>query len=64
MLMLKSHLIPKIGFGPAVRASGYIVLGGLVVGNAMMRTRPRPAKAIPDIKSFFVDGAYLWVILG
>ncbi|KAJ7485629.1 MFS general substrate transporter [Mycena latifolia] len=54
----------KIGFPGAVRASGYIVLGGLVMGNLMMRTRPRGARAIPNIKSFFTDGAYLWGILG
>ncbi|KAJ7512841.1 MFS general substrate transporter [Mycena galericulata] len=62
--IMLNHLIPKIGFGSAVRASAYIVLGGLLTGNAMMRTRPRPAKAVPDIKSFFTDGAYLWAILG
>ncbi|KAJ7485645.1 MFS general substrate transporter [Mycena latifolia] len=62
--IMLNHLIPKIGFPGAVRASGYLVLGGLVVGNALMRTRPRPARAVPDVKSFFTDGAYLWAILG
>ncbi|KAJ7126212.1 major facilitator superfamily domain-containing protein [Mycena epipterygia] len=57
---ISNHLIPKIGFGSAVRASAYLVLGCLVLGNMMMRTRPRPARIIPDVKSFFTDGAYLW----
>ncbi|KAK7044750.1 MFS general substrate transporter [Favolaschia claudopus] len=59
-----NHLLPKIGFASTVRASGYVVLGCLVVGNAMMRTRPRPARAVPDVKSFFADRAYLCAILG
>ncbi|KAJ7859261.1 MFS general substrate transporter [Mycena leptocephala] len=59
-----SHLIPKIGFPSAVRASGYVVLGCVVLGNLMMKTRPRPARAVPDVKSFFTDGAYPWAILG
>ncbi|KAJ7827453.1 MFS general substrate transporter [Mycena leptocephala] len=62
--IMLNHLIPKIGFASAVRASGYIVLGTLVIGNAMMRTRSRPARAVPDIKSFFNDAAYIWAILG
>ncbi|KAJ7359414.1 MFS general substrate transporter [Mycena albidolilacea] len=59
-----NHLIPKVGFAAAVRASGYVVLGCLVIGNAMMRTRPRPPRVIPDIKSFFADGAYLFAVAG
>ncbi|KAF7341102.1 MFS general substrate transporter [Mycena venus] len=62
--ILLNHYIPKIGFASTVRASGYVVIGTLAVGNALMRTRPRPPRATPDIKSFFKDGAYLWAILG
>ncbi|KAJ7149050.1 MFS general substrate transporter [Mycena crocata] len=67
--IMLNHLIPTIGFGPAVRASGYIVIGCLVVGNALMRTRlpprsKRPKSAAPDIKSFLTDYAYLWAVLG
>ncbi|KAJ7666110.1 MFS general substrate transporter [Mycena polygramma] len=61
---INSQLIPKLGFAGAVRASGYLVAACLVVGNAMMRTRPRPARAVPDIKSFFSEGAYLFAIAG
>ncbi|KAF7337812.1 MFS general substrate transporter [Mycena venus] len=45
-------------------ASGNVVIGTLVAGNALIRTRPRPPRATSDIKSFFKDGAYLWAILG
>ncbi|KAJ7818785.1 MFS general substrate transporter [Mycena olivaceomarginata] len=62
--IMLNHLIPKIGFASAVRGSGYVVLACLVLGNLMMRTRPRAARGVPDIKSFFKDGAYLWTILG
>ncbi|KAJ7481014.1 MFS general substrate transporter [Mycena galericulata] len=62
--IMLNHLIPKIGFASAVQASGYVVLSTLVVGNLMMRTRPRAARGTPDIKSFFTDGAYLWAIAG
>ncbi|PPQ79082.1 hypothetical protein CVT25_002307 [Psilocybe cyanescens] len=33
-----NHLITSIGFGKAVRASAYVVLGCLVLGNCLMRT--------------------------
>ncbi|KAJ6470657.1 major facilitator superfamily domain-containing protein [Mycena vitilis] len=62
--IMLNQLIPKLGFAGAVRASGYLVAACLVVGNAMMRTRPRPARAVPDIKSFFSEGAYLFAIAG
>ncbi|KAJ7055098.1 MFS general substrate transporter [Mycena amicta] len=63
--IMLNHLIPKIGFGPAVRASAYIVLGSLLIGNILMRTGPlRSKRAPPDIKGFFKEGAYLWAILG
>ncbi|KAF7302289.1 MFS general substrate transporter [Mycena indigotica] len=63
--IMLNHLIPKIGFGPAVRASGYIVLPFSIVGNLLMRTGPlRSKRAPPDLKSFFRDVPYLWAILG
>ncbi|KAJ6595661.1 MFS general substrate transporter [Mycena vulgaris] len=67
--IMLNHLIPKIGFPGAVRATGYIVLGCLVAGNALMRTRlpprsKRPNATAPDIKSFFTDAAYMWAVLG
>ncbi|KAF7356661.1 MFS general substrate transporter [Mycena venus] len=67
--IMLNHLLPTIGFARSVRATGYIVIGCLVVGNALMRTRlpprsQRPNTTAPDIKSFFIDYAYLWSILG
>jgi len=64
-----NHLIPNIGFGPAVRATGYIILGFIVAGNILMRTRlpPRtkqPNAVAPDIKSFFTDSPYMWTCGG
>lgn len=57
-----SNLIPRIGFGKAVRASAYIVLGFVVIGNCLIR---RSARLIgenaspPNIKGFFVDPPYV-----
>ncbi|KAJ7250770.1 MFS general substrate transporter [Mycena rebaudengoi] len=67
--IMLNHLIPKIGFAQAVRATGFIVLGCIVAGNALMRTRlpprsKRPNAVAPDIKSFFTDAAYMWAVLG
>ncbi|KAJ6473642.1 MFS general substrate transporter [Mycena vitilis] len=67
--IMLNHLIPKIGFASAVRATGYIILGCLVIGNALMRTRlpprsKRPNAVAPDIKSFFTDATYMWAVLG
>ncbi|KAJ7130899.1 major facilitator superfamily domain-containing protein [Mycena filopes] len=70
-IMIKQvHLIPKIGFGPTVRATGYIVLGCLVIGNSLMRTRLPPrsqrpnAAEQPPITTFFKDTAYMFAVLG
>lgn len=66
--MVHSHLIPSIGFGKAVRASAYIVLGFLVMGNCLIRRSARNVSstdAAPlDIKSFFVDPPYILFIFG
>ncbi|KAJ7876812.1 MFS general substrate transporter [Mycena leptocephala] len=63
--IMLNHLLPTIGFARAVRATGYVVIGCLIAGNALMRTRSSPFKrSTPDIKSFFTDYAYLWATLG
>ncbi|KAJ7078653.1 major facilitator superfamily domain-containing protein, partial [Mycena epipterygia] len=65
-----SHLISKIGFAQTVRATAYIVLGCLVIGNSLMRTRLPPrskrpgAAEPPSIKTFFTGAAYMWAVLG
>ncbi|KAK7030679.1 MFS general substrate transporter [Favolaschia claudopus] len=67
--IMLNHSIPKIGFGPAVRQTGYVVIGLIILGNLMMRTRlpprsKRPGATKPDIKSFLKDSAYLWATFG
>lgn len=64
-----SHLIPMNGFEKAVQASAYVVLGCLVIGNALVKTS-YPLKSLsektvkPDVKSFFKDPPYMWAVLG
>ncbi|KAJ7103759.1 MFS general substrate transporter [Mycena epipterygia] len=67
--IILNHLLPTVGFARAVRATGYIVIGCLVVGNSLMRTRlpprsQRPGASTPDIKSFFTDSPYMCAVLG
>ncbi|TBU25955.1 MFS general substrate transporter [Dichomitus squalens] len=67
--IMLSHLIPTIGFGGAVRASAYLVLGFVFIGNLCMRTRrissaSASAHEKPDIGSFFRDGPYLLCMVG
>ncbi|KAJ7983178.1 MFS general substrate transporter [Mycena polygramma] len=67
--IMLNQLIPKIGFGPAVQAAGYIILVFIIAGNLLMRTRlpprfKRPDTAPPDIKSFLKDTAYVWTCAG
>ncbi|KAF5345716.1 hypothetical protein D9758_013043 [Tetrapyrgos nigripes] len=62
-----SQLFPKIGFGPTVRASGYLVIGCTIVGLCLMRTEypPKRKDQVPsDIKSFFSDARYMIFMLG
>ncbi|KAJ6604009.1 major facilitator superfamily domain-containing protein [Mycena sp. CBHHK59/15] len=67
--IMLNHLLPKLGFAKAIRATGAIVPPCLVVGNLLMRTRlpprsKRPNAKSPDIKSFFGDAAYMWGVVG
>ncbi|KAJ7203681.1 MFS general substrate transporter [Mycena haematopus] len=65
-----SHLLPRFGFAKTIRLTGAIVPPVLILGNLMMRTRlpPRSKRggnmAPPDIKSFFVDPAYMIAVVG
>jgi len=54
----------RISFGEAVRNSAYLVLGCLVVGNLLMRTRyPKGPKIPPPIGEYFKEISYLTFIL-
>ncbi|KAJ7627482.1 MFS general substrate transporter [Roridomyces roridus] len=66
---ISDHLLPKIGFGPAVRSTGYVVLAAIIPGNMLMRARlpprsQRPGAVAPNIGSFFTDAPYMWSIAG
>jgi len=67
--IMLNHLIPKIGFAQAVRATAYIVLGCLVAANALMRTNLATSKLRanappPDVWSFFTDAPYMVAVFG
>ncbi|KAF5348204.1 hypothetical protein D9758_014641 [Tetrapyrgos nigripes] len=58
--IMLNQLIPRIGFGPAVRATAYIVLGCVTIGLALMRAQCKPA----NIKLFFADISYMSTEVG
>ncbi|KAF8071740.1 MFS general substrate transporter [Lyophyllum atratum] len=64
-----NHLIPKIGFAQAVRATAYIVLGCVIIANALMRRNwaayDLRGKVPPlNVRSFFTDVPYMVAVLG
>ncbi|KAJ7458518.1 MFS general substrate transporter [Mycena latifolia] len=63
-----SHLLPRIGFAQAVRASGAIAPPCLLLGNLLMRTRLPPRRQSPttntNIKSPPIDAPYMWAVFG
>ncbi|KAF5328479.1 hypothetical protein D9758_018602 [Tetrapyrgos nigripes] len=64
--IMLNQLIPRIGFGPAVRATAYIVLGCVIIGLALMRTQYAPKRNVKpaNIKSFFSDISYMSTVVG
>ncbi|KAF5344496.1 hypothetical protein D9758_014154 [Tetrapyrgos nigripes] len=65
--IMLNQLLPKIGFGPAVRASGYLVLGCTIVGLFLMRTDYPPKTKVSvrqNSKSFLLDARYIMFMLG
>ncbi|KAJ7216866.1 major facilitator superfamily domain-containing protein [Mycena haematopus] len=68
--LITNHLLPRVGFAQTIRLTGAIIPPVLILGNLMMRTRlpPRSKRGHnvppPDIKSFFVDPAYMIAVLG
>ncbi|KAF4612691.1 hypothetical protein D9613_011773 [Agrocybe pediades] len=62
-----NKLLPKIGFAQTVRASGYSVLGCLLIGNCLMRTaydKHRGEKPPVNILGFFSDPPYISSMMG
>ncbi|KAJ7359411.1 MFS general substrate transporter [Mycena albidolilacea] len=59
------HFAKRRALATGIALSGTSAGGTVfpIIGNALMRTRPRSARAVPDIKTFF-DGAYLFAIFG
>ncbi|KAJ7436890.1 MFS general substrate transporter [Mycena galericulata] len=68
--IMLNNLLPKLGFGQAIRVSGAIVPVCIVVGNLMMRTRlpPRSKRGgkntTTPIKAFFFEPVYMMGVLG
>lgn len=61
-----NRLIYTIGFANAVRVSGYISLGGLLIGNLLIKMPVRKPPRVPrtPFKKFLTDPAYMTFILG
>ncbi|CAA7270135.1 unnamed protein product [Cyclocybe aegerita] len=62
-----NNLVEDISFAQTVRATGYIVLPFLLIGNLLMRTaynKTQANKPKLDIKSFFTDPPYMWAVFG
>lgn len=63
-----NKLIASVGFAKAVQYTGYLVLGLMLIGLALIRpnggVRASKTDAPVDVKSFFKEPAYLLVIAG
>ncbi|SGY25102.1 BQ5605_C018g08581 [Microbotryum silenes-dioicae] len=63
--LLLNHIFPTIGFGPAIRAAGYLTVGLLVVACLTINSRLPPRKTGPIIDfSHFRDPAYSAFVVG
>jgi len=58
--IMLNQLLQRMSFGEAVRATAYLILGAVFLGNLLIRTRP-PAgpKPRPPIGEFFKERSYL-----
>ncbi|KAF8893490.1 major facilitator superfamily domain-containing protein [Infundibulicybe gibba] len=62
-----NHLFESIGFARAVRVSGYICIGCIALGNALVRLPPghRTVQRAPaDLKKFVKDLPYMFFCIG
>jgi MFS transporter, MCT family, solute carrier family 16 (monocarboxylic acid transporters), member 10 len=69
--IMLNHLLPRVGFGQAVRATAYLAMAMIIMGNLLMRTRlpprskrPPSSAPPPSIKSFFTDAPYMFAVAG
>ncbi|KAG5721998.1 Riboflavin transporter MCH5 [Termitomyces sp. T112] len=67
--IMLNHLIPKLGFAQAVRATAWVVVGCLVAANGLMQNNPAVynlrAQAPPlDVLSFLTDVPYMIGVFG
>jgi len=65
--IILNHVIPRMGFGPGVRVTAYMVLGCLTTGNLLIRIPVRTNRSkerSPDIMQFFKDPAYVAFVSG
>jgi predicted MFS family arabinose efflux permease len=58
------RLLPTLGFGWATRVLGFIILGTMIIPNAVMRVRVLPAKSrsLVDLQAFCVPAYSLQVV--
>jgi MFS family permease len=64
--IMVTHLIPKIGFGWAMRATAFLLLGMLVFGNIAITSRLPPSKKqmkLADFTSPFTEAPFVLLIL-
>ncbi|KAK7047762.1 hypothetical protein VNI00_006090 [Paramarasmius palmivorus] len=64
--IMLNTLLPRIGFGPAVRATAYVVLGTSSIGCLLMRARypPRIQYGPADIRGIMRDAPFFIAICG
>ena len=68
---MANRLLVSHGFGQAIRALGYLVLGLLVVAQLLVRTRlpgrrqrKGPPPPPPDMRGIVTDAPYLFAVFG
>jgi predicted MFS family arabinose efflux permease len=65
--IMVNHLIPQIGFGWTMRAVAFFMLGLLVIGNVLLKSRLPPAGRKISIEDFVKpakEPAFVFLTLG
>ena len=59
------ELLPQVGFGWAVRAMAFLILGTLLLGITLLRPRLPPRKSGPIVElAAFKDAVYTTFVIG